>query len=806
MYENYHKQQQTQIVNSYLESVKNSSMLIHELQRERGLSASYLGDKNPKTKDKLQQQRKKTDLAINNYIYFLNKVSTKKHSTNINILEKIHTIKAFRVKFDNEKVNFEKEMEFYSSIINQLISYIQDKPTQDISLNFLNDFEALLSLINLKEYAGIERAYFANIFAKNQLTLKQLKDVQQAILKQDLYYQNFIKYAPQNIYSLYKEKIPYQLEMKLKTFRNIVLNSHLIKNFGIDSLTWYHISTQRIDNIYLVLTKLLNTINQQAKQNEQDARVALTFSIILWILSIIAFLYIWYTIYYMIKIEETTIKQLENQQKNYNAMTHLSNSIAYIDNEIALYLNLCKALLNIEGFSDVWIAKVDNDKKLLKPIVSNDIEIHKLEKIIFDLSSNNNTLPTPIKAYQKDNYVISNKPDISKISQCQTIIDNSILSIASFPIYLGKNIVSILTIFSTKKDIFDKELIELIDKLLKDTSRSLEFLNLRENEQKILEELNIASYAFESQEAIAITDANANIIKVNKAFEDITGYRQEDVLGKNPSVLKSEKQSSDFYAKMWSDLKRYGKWKGEIYNKRKTGEVYPELLSITAIKNNKNAITHFVAHFLDISRIKKLQQEAEFRADHDPLTSLTNRSKLKIETEKAFLDAKKQGVQHAFFFLDIDNFKYINDFYGHATGDAILIEIASRLKKCTKENDIVARLGGDEFAMLSLNIGKEEFESIQQATQIAKIIQKVMKDSIYIDGHPFDITFSIGVKIFPSHENGYEEVISHADIAMYKAKKSGKNKFAFFDTELDIELKQFSLLEKEIKQALINRE
>jgi len=803
MYENYQKTQQTQNINNYIDIVKHSSTLIHELQRERGLSASYLGNKNNTTKNKLTLQRTHTDEVIKQYIQFLNRFTT--HQKVIDILENLHSLKAFRINFDNGKVDFTQEMKFYSSIIEQLINYIEITPNQNISSDFLNDFESLISLINLKEYAGIERAYLANIFAKNKLTLKQLKNVQKAILKQDLYYHNFIKYAPQNIYNLYKEKIPYEFKMKISNFRNIVLNSHFIKDFGIDSLTWYKIATKRIDNIHIVLTQLLHNINIKAKQNQHEAYMALFFSILLWILSIIAFLFIWYTIYSMVKLEQTTIQKLKHQQKNYNAMTYLSNSIAYIENEISLYHNLCKAILNIDGFDSAWVGTVDTTNQKIKPIVSENIDINRLQKIDFPIS-NEKSIPTPIKAYNNDTYVISNKSDIIKLSQCYQVLSDNIVNVASFPIYQNKDIISIITIFSTKQDIVDKELIELIDKLLKDTSLSLEFLHLRENEQEILEELNIASYAFESQEAIAITDANANIIKVNQAFEEITGYSQEEVLGKNPSVLKSEKQSPEFYAKMWGELKKHGKWKGEIYNKRKNGEIYPELLSITAITDNKGRVTHYLAHFLDISNIKKLQEEAEFRADHDPLTSLTNRSKLKKETEKAFLDAKKQGIQHAFFFLDIDNFKYINDFYGHATGDAILIEIASRLKKCTKENDIISRLGGDEFAMLSLNIGKEELESIQQATQIAKIIQKVMKDPIFVDGHPFEVTFSIGVKIFPSHENGYEEVISHADIAMYKAKKSGKNKFAFFDTELDIELKQFSLLEKEIKQALINRE
>jgi diguanylate cyclase (GGDEF)-like protein/PAS domain S-box-containing protein len=800
MYENYQKTQQAKVVNQYIEIVKHSSTLIHELQKERGLSSSYLGNPTSKTKQALKQQRDLTNSAIKQYLAFFSNNTNQNNI--IDIFEQINQIDALRVKVDTHKINFYDEVRYFSSLIKMIINYIQS-PIDNISTTSLKDFESLISLINLKEYAGIERAYLANVFAQSSISLIQLKDIQKIILTQELYYKNFIKYTPKDIYLTYKEKIPYTLEMKVQTFRDIILKSHTTTHFEIDSLTWYKIATKRIDNLHFILSSLLNKINQQVKSNKEDAYSALTYSVVLWVLSILAFLFIWYTLYQMIKLEQSNIQKLKQQQKSYSAISNLSSSISYIEDTTTLYHSLCKTLIDIEGLSVAWIGEIDDSLNIIKPIVTENLELHKLENLTFDLDKQN---ATPSKAYKNDKHIISNNPNALNTSLCNNIIDESIKAIASFPIYMDKKIVSILTIFATQNDIFDNDLIELIEKLLKDTSISLEFLQLRVNERKILQELHIASYAFDSQEAMTITDAKANIIKVNKAFEEITGYTQDEVIGKNPSVLKSDKQSPEFYAKMWSDLKKYGKWKGEIYNRRKNGEVYPELLSITAIKDNSGEATHFLAQFLDISNIKKLQQEAEFRADHDPLTSLTNRSKLKQKTQKAFLDAKSQGIQHAFFFLDIDNFKYINDFYGHATGDAILIEIASRLQKSAKDGDIVARLGGDEFAMLSYDVGMQELESIQQATQIAKIIQKVMKEPINVDGHLFDITFSIGVKIFPNHENGYEEVISHADIAMYKAKKSGKNKFAFFDTELDIELKQFSLLEKEIKQALVNRE
>jgi len=809
MYENYYSQKNAIKTNKQITTIKYISELIHELQKERGLNAAYLGKETLETKKQLIAQQNNTDKAIKDYTEYYKSLNHKVQFP-ISIIEQLKNIKLYRIKLLSKQVTFYNEIEFYSEIIKQLISSMPIKTYNYSNTKILNEFEAIQNLIYFKEYAGIERAYLSNIFEEDKCDIKQLKDIQRLYIQQNIYYQNFIRYTPKEIYLQYTNSISIKLQLQLKLFRSLVLNSNKTDKFGIDGLVWYKLATERIDKINNTLNILLNKITKELSQNKEEASKALFYSILFWILSILAFIFIWYIVYQLINIEETNIKKLEHQQKSYSAISNITNSITYIENANALYHNLCKTLLDIDGFYASWVGVIDKKQKSIIPVVAENIKLHKLEKLDFsfdNIQMSNTRLTTPQKTYLLDKYVLSEDIDIKNIlTKCYGVVDDNTLSIASFPIYVNKEIVSIITIFSYSKNAFDIDTIELIEKLLKDTSLSLEFIRIRDNEKKMLEELYIASYAFESQEAMTITDVNAKIIKVNKAFEKITGYTEDEVLGKNPSILRSDKQSSEFYTSMWKDLKEKGSWKGEIYNKRKNGEIYPEMLSITSIKNDKGEITHYIAQFLDISDIKNLQKDAEFRAEHDPLTSLTNRAKLKQETQKVFIYGKEHHIQHAFFFLDIDNFKYINDFYGHTTGDEILKEIAYRLKRCINKDDIVSRLGGDEFAILSINIGNEEIHSLQQATQIAKMIQKNMKEPIIIDGHPFEITFSIGIKIFPNHENGYEEVISHADIAMYKAKKSGKNQFAFFDTELDIELKQFSLLEKEIKKALINKE
>jgi diguanylate cyclase (GGDEF)-like protein/PAS domain S-box-containing protein len=269
---------------------------------------------------------------------------------------------------------------------------------------------------------------------------------------------------------------------------------------------------------------------------------------------------------------------------------------------------------------------------------------------------------------------------------------------------------------------------------------------------------------------MTITDLDANIIKVNQAFTEITGYSADEVIGKNPRVLQSSQHDKHFYQQMWEALKNEGRWKGEIYNQRKNGEIYPEILSITAIKDEHNITTHYIAQFLDISHIKNAQKEAEHKAQHDVLTGIANRAKLLEETEQAFDNGRRTQMQHLFMFLDIDNFKQVNDFYGHKVGDAILVEIAARLKSCIRAGDLVSRLGGDEFFIICPDTDEEGAMNIANIVH-AKISQLTGKVA---DG-VWHGSISIGVAVKTDSMKNLEELIKAADLGVYAAKSAGKN-------------------------------
>ncbi len=317
----------------------------------------------------------------------------------------------------------------------------------------------------------------------------------------------------------------------------------------------------------------------------------------------------------------------------------------------------------------------------------------------------------------------------------------------------------------------------------------------------ITEELRISAYTFNSHEAMTITDVNGIILKVNNAFTKITGYSQEEVIGQNPKILKSMKHDDEFYKNMWYELHTKGKWSKDIYNKRKNGDIYLERLSITAIKDVQDTTTHYIAQFLDISELQEAKEQAEYFAEHDFLTSLANRKYLLTRLNEEFMKSKRDDFLNAFLFIDLDHFKKINDEYGHNIGDALIKEVASRLKLITREEDLIARIGGDEFAILLLNLNKDKHEAIKDINIVCTKVLRTIREPFILEGNHLNISSSIGIKLFPESEKNSNDVIIHADTAMYQAKHRGKNQFVFFDRKIEFELQQLTLLEEEIKEA-----
>lgn len=290
------------------------------------------------------------------------------------------------------------------------------------------------------------------------------------------------------------------------------------------------------------------------------------------------------------------------------------------------------------------------------------------------------------------------------------------------------------------------------------------------------DKLRLSAQVFvNSAEAIVITDIDNNIMQVNKAFTDITGYSSEDVIGKNPRVLKSGQQGPEFYQEMWRVLLETGCWQGEIMDRRKNGETYPKWLSIAVVRDEQGEISNYIALFSDITERKASFDRIQHLAHYDALTHLPNRTLLNDHIDLAIAGAKRNRTRLAIVFLDLDRFKNVNDTQGHHVGDTLLQAVAGRLQECVRESDTVARLGGDEFVILLNNIHDEK----DAALVAGKVIDLIGKP-FELGDYRAEIGTSIGISIYPEHGTDKFTLLKHADAAMYFAKEKGRNNFQIF--------------------------
>jgi diguanylate cyclase (GGDEF)-like protein/PAS domain S-box-containing protein len=320
------------------------------------------------------------------------------------------------------------------------------------------------------------------------------------------------------------------------------------------------------------------------------------------------------------------------------------------------------------------------------------------------------------------------------------------------------------------------------------------------------EEFQLAATAFETHTAILITSVTGTILRVNPAFTQITGYTEEEAVGGNPKMLQSGHHGKEFYDKFWHSVKTIGKWEGEIWNKRKNGEIFPEWQTITAVKNNAGEVTHYVATFQDITERKQTQALIEHHAFYDALTNLPNRRMMLDRLNQELSAARRHQIFGALLFLDLDHFKNLNDSMGHAVGDSLLQQMAKRLSNHVRAEDTVSRLGGDEFVVLLSNLGLDEKSATATANAIAKKIHRSISKPYLLEGHSFSFTSSIGITLFPYADDSADDVLKHADAAMYRAKARGRNAICFYQSSMQAEADQRLQLEKELRIAIDNDE
>ncbi|MGB0696221.1 MAG: EAL domain-containing protein [Rhodospirillaceae bacterium] len=342
---------------------------------------------------------------------------------------------------------------------------------------------------------------------------------------------------------------------------------------------------------------------------------------------------------------------------------------------------------------------------------------------------------------------------------------------------------------------------------LETTRRSLiranrEILAGYEAQKRAERHLRLHATAFNSShEGISLTDAKGNILEVNPAFTRITGYEREEVIGRNPRVLKSGRHDAAFYTEMWQTISQKGSWRGEIWNRNKFGEVYPELLSISSVRDSDGEVTNYVAVFSDIRRLKEQEKQLKQLAFYDPLTDLPNRVLLVDRLVQGMAQSNRNGTIMVVCYLDLDGFKPINDTYGHEAGDMVLREMARRFSNRLRGGDTVSRLGGDEFVLLFMGLKQPS-----ECDQMMRRLLQTIAQPISVHGVSVTFTASIGVTLYPEDNSDTDTLLRHADQAMYLAKQGGKNNYHIFDPAEDRTARIQNSRITRIEEALENQE
>jgi len=319
-------------------------------------------------------------------------------------------------------------------------------------------------------------------------------------------------------------------------------------------------------------------------------------------------------------------------------------------------------------------------------------------------------------------------------------------------------------------------------------------------------EMRIAATAFETQEGILITDLNKRILRVNSAFTRLTGYSAEEAIGQTPDLLSSGRHDEEFDQLMWQNIVREKYWQGEVWSRRKNGEIYPTWLTTTAVTDERGKMTHYVSVFTDITLRKLAEEQIHKLAFYDPLTELPNRRLLIDRLRHTMASASRNMAHSGILFIDLDNFKTLNDTKGHDIGDLLLIETAKRLQACVRGGDTVSRLGGDEFVVMMVNLSDELKQAAAQAQMVGEKIRESLNRPYRLRAFEYHSSCSIGISLFRANEVTVDDLLKRADTAMYEAKTAGRNTLRFFDPAMHTVLEARVRLEADLRQAIAEQQ
>lgn len=764
--------------------------LIYELQKERGLTAGVTFKANKKKSLQLQKQRQQTDVNVEHFLEFIKLIELKQlklkgiahpHVINSVLEESLANIQA--LSFERKKIDLtetDSYFAYYSDFIEQLLRLIAQV---QIQLNNTEQNRAsvdFLNLLNLQEKSGQERGALNGLLNAEVLHASELQQV--------ISYGNEQAKLIGDLFSVSKSHHQQWLNTQLKSDTN-----------------------QQVLLIRKSLKEKLTRTEQLSRLEREIGFGGLIHDFKNYILR------------GEINYLNSFLMRLESSQKHIDTFSQLNNlvgsekqAIQILKQAISLYHQhiLLAQELRKDGYKAEQIdlkVRID-DSQAIAAIKA--LQHYKLE---IDAESWWHLASQRIELFREVSEHIRNDIQVLATQEEHKTIERLVLYLIVFVlVFLAMLYFSFLVVKRIIKKInyisnamgtmqlehkFNQPLVvtgndEITDMVIA-FNRMLEERSKSEGDQKV----SAAVFKYAS-EAIMITNAKNEIEMVNPAFCQISGYSVEEVLGKAPNILNSGKHDSHFYQQMWQALEQESCWQGEIWNKRQNGEIYPEFLAISVVRDQDNKPIQYISLFSDITKHKKFEEDIWLQANYDSLTGLPNRDLCleRLRNELANLHTHADDV--ALLFIDLDRFKYVNDTWGHNSGDELLKLAAVRLKNCIREKDTVARFGGDEFVVLLVGLSNRF------------AIERVVKNILTSLSMPFNlsenneavVSASIGITLGPSDGDNVELLLKNADTAMYQAKAAGRNTFQFFTQSMNETVSQRMYIEQALRQAIKQNE
>ncbi len=529
------------------------------------------------------------------------------------------------------------------------------------------------------------------------------------------------------------------------------------------------------------LKELISTLNEAVEKETHSAKHEIikdkNISILFFIILLITMSSLFFVLKVIVTKEQDSYLKIKRYKEIYEILSKTNKFLTKTYDKESLYPNICEILSQNEDLKFAFFYDVE-DKQIFAQEGSFKDTILSQATNYKDISHENLVSKT---VKWQSNIVINSFDDKNLSVFYSESNDLNINSMATFPVKKFDKVVAVMIIYSTKIGFFDKEVELLFDKLVNDISHCLEKIKYEELRVVQEDDLRLSSYSFDVAEPMLITDTKGIIVRVNQAFCSIMGYSKEELLGQNPRIFKTPHQDFKFIEDMWNSMRINGFWSGELYNKKANDEIIPLKATINAIKNKDGKATHYLGQYFDIGKIKDKEKVLEYQATHDNLTGLPNRLLLTDRIEQAIRKVSRHKIIAGLIFIDLDNFKVVNDTLGHDIGDILLINVAKKMKECIREEDTVSRVGGDEFVVLLDNLGSTKEDARRNIIYLATKIKDALNSIKEIDGHINVSTPSIGITLFNDDSVSVKDLIKQADTAMYEAKKQGKNSIELFE-------------------------